>query len=65
MSSEMIPMMIEQGYRAIAVTFDVWGFANMVNDGVKNAKAVAQGMFKGKAATNGTKTDAADAKATS
>ncbi|KAI1839848.1 hypothetical protein JX265_009926 [Neoarthrinium moseri] len=42
MAPEMIPMMIQQGYRAIAVTFDVWGFANMVHSNLQKAKEIAQ-----------------------
>lgn len=38
----MIPMMIQQGYSAIAVVFDVWGIANLLNDGIKQAKEFAQ-----------------------
>lgn len=34
----MIPMMIKMGYRALAVAFDVWGLANLVNDGMKQAR---------------------------
>lgn len=34
----MIPMMIKGGYRAVAVAFDVWGLAGLVNDGLKKAK---------------------------
>ena len=36
----MIPMMLQQGYKALAVTFDVWGVANMVKDGMDEARAV-------------------------
>lgn len=42
-SPAMIPMMIQQGYAAIAVTFDVWGLAGLVNDGMKAARAVVNG----------------------
>lgn len=42
MSPEMIPMMIQQGYRAIAVVFDVWGLANMVHGSLKQGRALAQ-----------------------
>lgn len=42
MSLEMIPMMIQQGYRAIAVAFDVWGFANLVHGSLEKARGFAQ-----------------------
>lgn len=40
----MVPMMIKSGYRALAVTFDVWGIANMVKDGMTKARALAQSV---------------------
>jgi 4-hydroxy-2-oxoheptanedioate aldolase len=40
----MVPMMIQNGYRALAVTFDVWGIANMVKDGMTKARALAQSL---------------------
>lgn len=36
----MIPIMLQQGYKGLAVTFDVWGVANMVKDGMEEARAV-------------------------
>ncbi|KAI0144711.1 Pyruvate/Phosphoenolpyruvate kinase-like domain-containing protein [Pestalotiopsis sp. NC0098] len=41
---DMVPMMIKSGYRALAVTFDVWGIANMVKDGMTKARALAQSV---------------------
>jgi 4-hydroxy-2-oxoheptanedioate aldolase len=38
----MIPILLEQGYKALAVTFDVWGVANMVKDGMTEARAVIE-----------------------
>lgn len=38
----MIPFMIQSGYRALAVTFDVWGLANLVKDGMNKARAFAE-----------------------
>ena len=38
----MIPLMLQQGYKALAVTFDVWGVANMVNDGMNEARAIIE-----------------------
>lgn len=46
MSVEMIPMLIQNGYRAIAVQFDVWGFTRMVDaalvSGRQHAKEFAE-----------------------
>lgn len=46
MSTEMIPTMIQNGYRAIAVQFDVWGFTKMVDaalvSGRQHAKDFAE-----------------------
>ena len=46
----MIPMMIQQGYVAIADVFDVWGMAGLVNEGVKKARTFVenQGEPEGK-----------------
>lgn len=38
---QAIPSMIEQGYRAIAVAFDLWGFSNMVKDKLNQAAEYA------------------------
>lgn len=38
----MIPVMLQQGYKALAVTFDVWGVANMVNDGMNEARGIIE-----------------------
>jgi 4-hydroxy-2-oxoheptanedioate aldolase len=38
----MIPIMLQQGYKALAVTFDVWGVANMVKNGMDEARAVVE-----------------------
>lgn len=48
--------MIQQGFRAIAVAFDVWGFANLVDGGVKKGREFAQqvGEANGVAEVNGT-----------
>lgn len=60
-SPAMIPMMLQQGYKALAVTFDVWGVANMVNDGMKEARAIieqdvaANEKSNGEQAVNGSK----------
>ncbi|KAK6073848.1 hypothetical protein SCUP515_06770 [Seiridium cupressi] len=42
-SPEQIPMMIGMGYRALAVVFDVWGMAGMVDKGIKQARSYVQG----------------------
>lgn len=39
MQQEMIPMLVEQGYAAIGVIFDVWGFAGVINDKLKEGRA--------------------------
>ncbi|KAK3296513.1 Pyruvate/Phosphoenolpyruvate kinase-like domain-containing protein [Chaetomium fimeti] len=38
----MIPILLQQGYKALAVAFDVWGVANMVKDGMNEARAVIE-----------------------
>ncbi|KAK4098532.1 Phosphoenolpyruvate/pyruvate domain-containing protein [Parathielavia hyrcaniae] len=38
----MIPMMLQQGYKAVAVAMDVWAVANMVKDGVNDARAMIE-----------------------
>jgi 4-hydroxy-2-oxoheptanedioate aldolase len=42
MDQKMIPMMVKQGYAAIAVTFDVWGLANLIHGGIQQARASVQ-----------------------
>lgn len=48
--------MIQQGFRAIAVAFDVWGFANLVDGGIRKGREFAQqvGEANGVAEVNGT-----------
>ncbi|KAL2256824.1 hypothetical protein VTK26DRAFT_1066 [Humicola hyalothermophila] len=41
-SPAMIPMMLEQGYAVLCVTFDVWGVANMVKNGMEEARAIIE-----------------------
>lgn len=41
LSAHMIPSMIEQGYRAITVAFDLWGFSNMVKEKLDQATEYA------------------------
>ncbi|KAH8760630.1 Pyruvate/Phosphoenolpyruvate kinase-like domain-containing protein [Hyaloscypha sp. PMI_1271] len=55
LAPEMIPGMIQQGFRAIAVAFDVWGFANLVDGGIKKGREFAQqvGEANGVAEVNG------------
>lgn len=38
----MTPIMLQQGYKALAVMFDIWGMANMVKDGIVEARAVIE-----------------------
>jgi 4-hydroxy-2-oxoheptanedioate aldolase len=49
----MIPMMLQQGYKALATTFDVWGVANMVKDGMTEARAVIEKAVAETAQENG------------
>ncbi|KAI0121756.1 Pyruvate/Phosphoenolpyruvate kinase-like domain-containing protein [Xylariales sp. AK1849] len=42
MSLDMVPMMIQQGYRAIAVAFDAWGLANLIHGSLVKAKECVQ-----------------------
>jgi 4-hydroxy-2-oxoheptanedioate aldolase len=46
MAPEMIPMLIQSGYRAIAVQFDVWGFTRMVDSSIKAGREYAK-QFEG------------------
>lgn len=39
-------MMIDQGYRAIAVAFDYWGFATMLNNDLKGARKKLEETIK-------------------
>jgi 4-hydroxy-2-oxoheptanedioate aldolase len=52
----MIPGMIQQGFRAIATVFDVWGFANLVDGSIKKGRELAQQAGKANeiAEVNGT-----------
>lgn len=38
----MIPMMIDQGYRAVVVLFDLWGITHMVHGALEKGRAFAQ-----------------------
>jgi len=50
----MVPMLLEQGYRIIAVAFDVWGLAGMVADKIKEGRANAsEASTKAKTVSNG------------
>lgn len=42
MSPEMIPMLMQSGYRAIAVQFDVWGFTRMVEGALVSGRDMAK-----------------------
>jgi 4-hydroxy-2-oxoheptanedioate aldolase len=46
MSMDMVPMMIKQGFRLIAVTFDVWGLANLVAGNMKQGREHAEAVAK-------------------
>lgn len=56
LSVDMVPMLIQQGFRAIAVQFDVWGFSKLVHGSLTQARDAAQ---KVAAETNG-KTNGAE-----
>lgn len=47
LSIDQIPFMISQGFRAIAVTFDVWGIAGFVDGKLKEARAHAMAAGEG------------------
>jgi 4-hydroxy-2-oxoheptanedioate aldolase len=51
----MIPMMIDQGFGAIAVAMDTWGLAHLVYGGMAQGRVFAQqaGEAKEKAEVNG------------
>jgi 4-hydroxy-2-oxoheptanedioate aldolase len=54
LSIEMIPMLIQQGFRAIAVQFDVWGLSKLIHGSLVQARAAAkQVAAESKGTTNG------------
>lgn len=57
---EMISVLLQQGYKALAVVFDVWGVANMVDAGMKEARGIVDAAA---AAENGDATKADGLKA--
>jgi 4-hydroxy-2-oxoheptanedioate aldolase len=42
MTLDMIPSLIQSGHRAIAVQFDVWGFARLVDSSLKTGREYAK-----------------------
>lgn len=48
MSLDMVPQLIQSGYRAIAVQFDVWGLSRLLADSLNTAKEHAK-TFEGNA----------------
>lgn len=42
MSVDMVPMLIQQGFRAIAVQFDVWGLSKLIHGSLTQARAAAK-----------------------
>jgi 4-hydroxy-2-oxoheptanedioate aldolase len=38
----MVPMLIQQGFRAIAVQFDVWGLSRLVHSSLTQAREAAK-----------------------
>jgi 4-hydroxy-2-oxoheptanedioate aldolase len=51
LSIEMVPMLIQQGFRAIVVQFDVWGLAKLIHGSLGQARTAAKQVA---AQTNGT-----------
>lgn len=46
MGPGMVPSLIEQGFRAIVVSMDVWGLANMIHGQVEQGRKDAQELGK-------------------
>ena len=46
MSVDQVPMLIEQGFGAIAIAFDVWGLAGLVAGNLAQAREFAQASQK-------------------
>lgn len=46
MTLDQVPSMIENGFRAICVQFDVWGFTRLVDDSIKTAREHANKFKK-------------------
>lgn len=42
LSVDMVPMLIQQGFRAIAVQFDVWGLSKLVHGSLAQARTAAK-----------------------
>lgn len=58
MSVDMVPMLIQQGFRAIAVQFDVWGLSKLIHGSLTQARAAAKQVgteANGESETNGAK----------
>ena len=48
MAVAQVPGMIDQGYAAIAVIFDVWGIAGMVSSAMASARKAIEEKVDGK-----------------
>jgi 4-hydroxy-2-oxoheptanedioate aldolase len=46
MTPEQLPMLVQSGYRAIAVMFDMWGMANLAATNMKNAREALPGILE-------------------
>jgi len=58
---DMVPILIAQGYTAIAVIFDVWGLSGLLDDSLKKGRAlVEQSIAEAAAKTNGNGAAAAE-----
>jgi hypothetical protein len=53
MNPEMIPMLIQQGFRMIVVTFDVWGFSHFLHENLTKAREAAQKANETNVVVNG------------
>lgn len=55
LSVDQVPMLIQQGFRAIAVQFDVWGLSKLIHGSLTQARDAAKQFAPGgKSESNGT-----------
>lgn len=52
-SVEMVPMLLQSGYRAIAVAFDVWGITKLMHGALQEGRQLAIALGDAKANGNG------------
>ncbi len=53
MIPDMVPDMIDNGYRLIITVLDVWGFTNLVNGGLEQGRERLHKMAEAKEMVNG------------